>query len=206
MDKIKSLWLLRFFIFNVRAFHLKQNLLDERLQYFADIICADLKSAKYDEVQLISHSNGTILSIPLLYKIFNSGVEHSKLSVLSLGHCLPLATYYRSAHKIKSELKYLSHQNFTWNDIGSKPDGVCFTKQNPFLPHSIKNTTAKALLYSAAFYKYYEPENYKKIKRNKFDMHFRYLYCTDKPSPFNFFSIITSTNKLEKTLSHKQLP
>lgn len=203
LDKIKSLWLLRFFIFNVRAFHLEQNLLDTRLQYFADIICADLESDKYDEIILISHSNGTILSVPLLYKIFNSGVNTKKLGVLSMGHCLPLATYYRSAKRIKSELKFLSEQDFIWHDIGSKPDGVCFAKQNPFLPLKLKNVKARAVLLSPAFYKYYEPENYKIIKRNKFELHFRYLYCTDKPSPYNLFSIITSNKTLDKALSHE---
>jgi hypothetical protein len=206
LDKIKTLWLLRFFIFNVENFHLSPEKLNPRIEDFSASIITALNDPKYDEVLLISHSNGTILSIPLLNKIFSSSVDTSKLKILTLGQCLLLTTYYKNALQIKQNLEFLSKQDLTWFDISSPADNICFPFLDPFMPNFPPSETraAKAVMLSPAFHKYYEEKKYKRLKRNKFLLHFQYLYCADRPSPYNFFNIITSPTPLAETIGSKK--
>ena len=202
LEHIKSLWLLRFFIFNCKAFHTDNTLLDKRLEEFKEIILHSLNDKSYDEVMIIAHSNGSIVMIPLLEQIFKNTPQEMqhKLSILTLGQCLPLATYYKRAYRLRNSLHYLAQQNFIWHDITSPADGVCFALHDIFMPIP-KPHHAKSALMTPQFHKYYTPENYKILRKNKFLLHFKYLETADKPSPYNFIKLITSSSSLSQTLA-----
>jgi hypothetical protein len=186
--------------------------MDERLNIFKTYILDSLND-DYDEVLLIAHSNGTILSVPLLNDIFNetTDIQKQKFRFLSFGHCIPLASFYRKSHKFLNQLDELSQKNFIWYDIGSPADGVCFALHNPFIsynkailgknndPQPIEHI-AKIQMFTPQFHKYYEKNNYQKLKKNKFLLHFQYMYCSDKPSPYNFYRLITHYKTLEENL------
>ncbi len=204
LDKIKSFWLLRFFIFNAKAFHITPDLPNERLEKFREMVTAALNNPAYDEVTLCTHSNGTILSVPLIASLYRTlpPEKTNKLQILSIGQCLPLATFYKSAKKLKADLKFLSETDLTWFDIGSPADGVCFALQDPFLPDNPPHAErkAKAVLHTPQFHKYYSKATYAALRKNKFDLHFRYFTREEKQSPMNLIALLTSKTPLAVSL------
>jgi hypothetical protein len=190
--------LLRFFIFNVHAFDKKPDLLNARIDDFVGHILAALNNSDIDEIQLIAHSNGSILMIPLLSRLFEKipPEQCKKLKILTLGQCIPLASYYRGAVKLRHDLNMLKQKNFVWYDFSSPADGVCFALHNPFKPDD-NDVTAQIRLKSPQFHKYFSKSDYAKLRQNKFEMHFQYLKTAPILSPYNIVRIMTDTVPLE---------
>ena len=205
LDKIKSLWLLRFFIFNAKAFHTEPDYLTERLTRFREIIAEDLKNDTYDEIILCGHSNGSILLVPLLADIYRNLPEAQtrKLKILTIAHCLPLATHYKRADKMKADLAGLAQQNITWHDLGSPADGVCFALYDAFHPENPPHEArpAKFIGLTPKFHKFYTKKTYQAVRRNKFALHFQYFLREEKISPYNLIRIFTANTPLEETLT-----
>ncbi|MEM6603392.1 MAG: hypothetical protein AAF621_05010 [Pseudomonadota bacterium] len=198
LDKIKSLWLLRFFIFNARAFGSYPHLTDERVQIFKAKILESLQDDSFDEVQIVAHSNGSILLIPLFNFLLPelSEAQRQKLKVLTLGHCIPLASYYRGAKLFVERMNKVKEYNISWCDLSSPADSVCFALHDPFsLEHHPQNV--RLTMKSPQFHKYYPPDMYKKMRRNKFDLHFRYFMTSPISSPYNLVALMTSSHPLE---------
>lgn len=198
LDKIKSLWLLRFFIFNAHAFRSQSNILKEHINHFKKEITNALADPEYDEVILCAHSNGSILTIPLLYSLRDQFTPENlkKLKILTLGHCIPLTSYYCDAKDFSHALKALKEYPLIWCDLSSPADSVSFALHDPFQPDP-ENKKTHLYMRSPQFHKYYSKENYKKLRKNKFDIHFAYLNNADTQSPFNFLAMMTSDQPLE---------
>lgn len=194
MVRFKALWLLRFFVFNHEAAREDDAELMDRLDDFAQRIHASF-AAGYDEVLIVAHSNGSILAVPLLEKIFALGELPPHARVLTLGHCIPLVSHLSYATRFRTELERLATREFSWLDIGFPPDGACYALTNPFLPYA-PDYKVRLKLLSARFYKYYDQLEYTELRRSKYQLHFEYLRTADKLSPLNYIGITTGRKTL----------
>lgn len=201
MRHLKSLWLMRFFVFNHQLAQEKDTELMERLDEFADKIIEKLKEPA-DEVLLVGHSNGSILMVYLLDKIASrlQGPWRGHVRVLTLGHCIPLISYLKTAPAMHSALKRIAKIPLYWCDIGFPPDGACYACTNPFLPDTHEYNTELHLL-SARFFRYYDPERYRRLRRNKYQLHFRYLMTGDRLSPLDYTALTTNASPLPETVA-----
>lgn len=203
-QKIKSLWLLYFFIFNAESFTKNASILDSHYNAFAKQIKAALEDQNYDEVICAAHSNGSILMIPLLEHLITiyPELDFNKFKILTLGQCIPLASYLRHAKEFHKKIETVKQHPFIWCDLSSPADGVCFALHNVFNPYEGTEKT-NMILKSPQFHKYYSADDYRKMRRNKFKMHFAYLETPPKKSPFGFVSLLLSRQPLEDILNNE---
>jgi hypothetical protein len=200
IQKIKTIWLLRFFIFNSNSFNSEKTDVRARVAKFASVIKKELEENAYDEIALICHSNGTILISPLLSELSKICDESliNKITILSLGQCIPLISCNKKAKLYKDDLKKAAKFGCKWVDLSYPADGAAYAKTNPLYPidQELEEVNLQFDLHSPRFYKYFSPQRYKKLKRNKFDLHFQYLKNTDKPSKYNYLFLTTNNHKI----------
>ncbi|CAA6805982.1 MAG: Unknown protein [uncultured Sulfurovum sp.] len=203
-DKLAVFWLLRIFVFSARyAFHEKKNL-DLRLNEFSAFIEKRIETAKennIDEILLVSHSVGSILSIPLLEKILKK-TEHNqsdvKLSVLVLGECIPLVSGINHALEYKSKMQFVAQStNLFWLDYTTVIDGACFPQLNYFEDANIQIKEKESFhFHTGRFHTLFSKKTYKQLRKNKYLTHFIYFMATEISGNYNFFKMTAGSKKL----------
>jgi hypothetical protein len=191
--KMHAPWLLRFFVFNSELGGSGADpALNARLDAFADEIEAALDQG-WDEVVLLTHSNGSILCVPLLARLLRrrGGALPANFTFMTMGHCIPLVACRRDATAFKEELAYLASQDFRWIDIGSPPDGAAYSGVNPMLLVAPDPRPRMELL-SPRFHLFYDPETYHKGYANKYEIHFDYLRTGDRVSEIDWPSLMAT--------------
>ena len=202
LHRMKSFWLLRFFIFNDELTRGTEDPeLMQRLGLFADRIAAELATDDHDEVLLITHSNGSILSVPLMAMLMDrfGPIFPERFTLLTLGQCIPLLAQRRDARPFHADLAKVATASFDWVDIGYMPDGAAFSKVDPFGPvHHGGNVRLEQL--SPRFFAFWNKAAYNKRRKNKYELHFDYLRCGDRPSPIDHVSMTAGRRPLRDAL------
>ena len=201
-------WLLRFFIFNAElAADEGGPALAERLDAFAYEIAAEL-DGDWDEVLLVTHSNGSILAMPLMARLLRAraGEMPDRFTLVTLGHCIPLVAARRDALKFREELSEVSRGHFEWLDIGSPPDGAAFHSVDPMALVAADHRPHLDQV-SPRFHLFYDPETYHSGIANKYEIHFDYLRTGDRVSPLDFASITASAHGIDASVdAFRQIP
>jgi hypothetical protein len=197
LNKFKSLWLLRFFIFNdALSEHGVPPALDARLDAFAALVAASF-AGDDDEILLVTHSNGSILAVPLMEKLLalTGGDIPAKFALVTLGHCIPLITLRADANRFRQSLIAANAGRYRWIDIGSPPDGAAYTQSDPFkLVGGVK--TPQLQMISARIFKFHDPAAYEAKRKDKYEFHFEYLRCGDRLSPIDHPSMTAGPRSL----------
>ncbi|UVO52373.1 hypothetical protein M0208_18350 [Sphingomonas sp. SUN019] len=203
LTRVHAPWLLRFFIFNgeLSADGATQAAVDARLDEFADEIVGELDGA-WDEVLLITHSNGSILAVSLMNRLLDRmpGPLPANFALVTMGHCIPLIACRRDATRFHGELRRLGTHDFRWIDVGSPPDGAAYFGVNPMLIVGAEARPRMELL-SPRFHLFYEPATYHKGYANKYEIHFDYLRTGDRVSPIDYPSLMASPRTIDQSVA-----
>lgn len=197
-------WLLRIYLFCSSYGFLKNKDLSDRADGFSDLISQELKAKTCDEVLIIGHSVGATLLTSVIAKIFKKHREEkAKIKIITLGHCLPATSFLPWAKNFKQELKIISERrNIYWLDVTSGVDGACTPKNLPF--DKINNSPkAHVKKISPRFHKMFEASEYKKIKKNKFRIHFQYIIASEKKTDYDYFKITAGSNNFLNNFDSK---
>jgi hypothetical protein len=125
--------------------------LDVRLDEMADRLVESVEArmrhpgaAPLREVMVLGYSSGTILAanvmaraMPRLVELVDSRRTNkgATLSLVTLGQCIPIASAWPEARRIRDELEILSESaTLTWHDYSASSDGAAFWKSPPWLP------------------------------------------------------------------------
>ncbi|OWK32946.1 hypothetical protein [Sphingomonas mucosissima] len=195
-------WLLRFFVFNSELgsgdAHPE---IEARLDLFADEIVASFDQS-WDEIILLTHSNGSILSVPLMVRLLDrcGGAMPAHFALVTMGHCIPLVACRRDATRFHDQLRHLARADFRWIDIGSPPDGAAYFGVNP-MAIVAPDPRPRMELLSPRFHLFYNPETYHKGYANKYEIHFDYLRMGDRRSPLDFPSLMTAAKPIDASVA-----
>jgi hypothetical protein len=202
LAKLVVPWLLRFMTYHgALARHGPGEALDARLDTFAARIASEL-DGDWDEVQLVTHSAGTILGMRLLRRVIalRGGVLPDCFVMLGLGQVVPVIGLRRDAAWYHDDLRALADQSLRYVDISSPPDGAAYYNVNPFtLVTSIH--AARVDMLSPRFHLFYEPENYHGGWSNKYEAHFDYLRVGDRLSPLDFISLTAGRRTVDEAVA-----
>jgi len=199
--RVHAPWLLRFFVFNSELGGGEDDpALEKRLSVFADEILASF-AGDWDEILLLTHSNGSILAVPLMKRLLEGadGALPANFALVTMGHCIPLVAGRRDATRFKDQLRYLANHDFRWIDIGSPPDGAAYSGVNPMLLVTPDPRPRMELL-SPRFHLFYDPETYHKGYANKYEVHFDYLRTGDRVSEIDFPSLMAKPRTIEQSI------
>lgn len=145
-----------------------------------------------DEVLVVGHSSGAHLAVSILADLVREGADHAPaLSLLTLGHVVPMISFLPDAHRLRGDLALLSCCDaLSWVDVSAPGDGCCFALCDPV---SVTGLACEAkrwpLVISAAFSQTLSPARWQALKRRYFRLHFQYLCAFDRPNDYDYFQI-----------------
>lgn len=186
--RVRAGWMLRFFAYNARAEGGEGDpALAERLDLFADRIAAAL-AEEWDEVLLVTHSNGSILAVPLMARLLErfGGAMPARFTLVTLGQCIPLVLSRTDRPAFRERLAAVGRGHFQWVDIGSPPDGAAFHGVNPVALAGLDQRFLMEQL-SPRFHLF--RTRARAGWADKYELHFDYLRAGDRPSPLDYPSI-----------------
>ena len=195
--KIAVFWLLRLYIFCGTYVSRPNAPLMQRIETFAAHIAETIgrsEEREVDEILIVAHSIGTVLAIPLLARVLEK-VDHDygllrRVSVLTLGECIPLVSFLEEADDYRRQMRQISDKGLFWADFTSPIDQVCFALVDFYAESGVAvSEQHKPRYLSPRFHTLYHPETYSEMKKDIMTSHFMYLMSSDIPGTYDYFKI-----------------
>jgi hypothetical protein len=169
---------------------------EARMTQFADRIAAALAS-DVDEVLVVGHSSGAYIAVSVLADLIRAGRVPSDgpaLSLLTLGHVVPMVSFLPQATRLRADLAFLSAQDIPWVDVTAPGDGCAFALCDPVAVTGVAPAAKRGpLVISAAFTQTLKPETQKALRWKLFELHFQYLNAFDnlpgRSDDYDYFKI-----------------
>lgn len=173
--------------------------LEARIAAFADRI-AEVLEGDWDEVLVVGHSSGAYLAVSVLADLIRSGRARTdgRLSLLTLGHVVPMASFLPRAGRLRADLRHLSARpEVAWVDVTAPGDACCFGLCDPVAVSGAEPPDRRGpLVLSAAFTRTLSSERQRKLRGRWFRLHFQYLCAFDRPGDYDYFAITAGPRRL----------
>lgn len=174
--------------------------LDERLVSFREAIAAALKS-DVDEVLVVGHSSGAHLAVSVLAELIRRGEVPNAgpaLSLLTLGHVVPMVSFLPRAWQLRDDLHYLaSRRELAWVDVTAPGDACAFALCDPVAVSGVcPKEKYWPLVVSAAFSQTLSRSRWRRLRWRFFRLHFQYLHAFDTPGDYDYFQITAGPKTL----------
>lgn len=202
--RLNSYWLLRIYAFTRRQAgeHLAD--LEERLDGFARQLVDRARAAQDDEILVVGHSTGTIIAVSVLARALQLdpalASRGPRISLLTLGQCIPILSFLPKARRFRDELARVAHApDIDWVDFTAPTDGACFALVDPVAATGIARQAGvepKPKLLSARYVTLFTPQTYARMKLNWYRHHFQYLMAGEKVGDYDYFAITAGSQTL----------
>ena len=169
-------------------------------------------SAPLRELLFVGYSTGSVVAgsvmaraLPALLALQDpmrtgpgaaSGGHRFALSMLTLGHCTPVATDWRAAGRVRDELRRLGEcESLTWHDWSAPADWAAFWRTPPWPAGS----RLQGLQRSPRFHLQVSPAAYAALKRDRRQMHLQYLRPPEfavEPPGYDWFRLTAGPQTL----------
>ena len=163
-------------------------------------------AAPLREVMFVGYSSGTVMAtsvmaraLPRLKDLLEDRrtQKGATLSLLTLGHCLPIAAEWPEARQTRAELDLLSEcPTLTWHDYSSAKDRAAFWREPPWpQPALLKGRQASPPFKTAA-----SALKFAALRRERREMHLQYLKPpagrADDADVYDFFLLVCGPQTL----------
>ena len=167
--------------------------LEKRLVVFRERVAQALAS-DVDEVLIVGHSSGAQLAVSLASDLLaqNQVPRHGpSLSVLTLGHVIPMVSFLPKAGRLRRDLNRLGGaEDIAWIDVSAPGDGCSFALSDPVAVSGVSPAHQRwPLVLSAAFSHTLSSSMRAKLRHRYFRLHFQYLCAFDQPGDYDYFQI-----------------
>ncbi len=167
---------------------------EERMAVFADRI-AEVLQSDVDEVLVVGHSSGAYIAVSVLADLVREGrvpANGPVLSLLTLGHVVPMVSFLPRATRLRDDLAFLSAHHIAWVDVTAPGDGCSFALCDPVAVTGIApEGKTGPLVLSAAYSQTLSAVRQKALKWKLFELHFQYLNAfdalPDTPDAYDYF-------------------
>ncbi|MBY6200143.1 hypothetical protein KUV65_02120 [Maritalea mobilis] len=140
-----------------------------------------------DEVLVVGHSSGAYIAVSILADLIRAGrvpADGPCLSLLTLGHVVPMVSFLPQAGRLRADLAYLAvREELSWVDVSAPGDGCAFALCDPV---AVSGMAAEGkrwpLVISAAYTQTLRPETWAALRWRLFELHFQYLNAFDNLS------------------------
>lgn len=169
---------------------------EERMQAFTDRI-AEVLQSDVDEVLVVGHSSGAYIAVSVLADLVRAGrvpKDGPVLSLLTLGHVVPMVSFLPKATRLRADLAFMAAQDVTWVDVTAPGDGCSFALCDPVAVSGVAPVERTGpLVISAAFTQTLSAARQKVLKWQLFELHFQYLNAfdnlPDRPDAYDYFRV-----------------
>ncbi|CAM3266616.1 hypothetical protein PANO111632_11165 [Paracoccus nototheniae] len=182
--------------------------LEDRLSQFRDRLRQIIDDGP-DEVLVVGHSSGAYLAVSLLADLLREGPPRAggpALSLLTLGHVVPMAAFLPDAGRLRDDLGYLGRaEGIFWLDVTAPGDACCFALCDPVAVCGAGGAGQRwPLVISAAFTQTLSPERLSAMKNRWFRLHFQYLCAFDRPGDYDYFAITAGPQTLDRRFAGRK--
>ncbi len=196
-DRFRSFWLLRVYGAMQPWAYGKIPEMDERIREFANHIIERIRGSDADEILVVGHSVGTILTIPLVVELLKRepelGTKGPAFGLVSLGNCLPLVSLLPGSVKLREDLKTVATApGVRWLDFSARRDGASVTQVDPLKISGIsrpEGIPVRPQQFPVRIVKMFPPDVYAVIKKDIFRIHFQYIMAGELLTDYDFFAI-----------------
>lgn len=196
-DRFRSFWLLRVYGAMQPWAYGKIPEIDERIREFATDMVEKIRASDADEILLVGHSVGTILTVPLVAELLKLepqlGAKGRNFGLVSLGNCLPLVSLLPGSKQLREDLKTVATApGVRWVDFSSRRDGASVTQVDPLKVSGIfrpKGIPVRPQQFPVRIVKMFPPAVYNVIKKDIFRIHFQYIMAGEILTDYDFFAI-----------------
>ena len=159
--------------------------LAQRVEDWAALIVA--RSVDVDEVLIVGHSSGAALAVHIAARLG----EDAPISLLTLGHVVPMVSFLPTAGDLRRDLHTVSQrENVYWLDVTAPSDGACFALADPVAVSGVAVEDApNPTVISGTFLRHMSPEQVRQHKRRYFRKHVQYLCAFGRPGVYDYFRI-----------------
>ena len=169
---------------------------EARMRDFADRIAAAL-TGDVDEVLVVGHSSGAYIAVSVLADLLRAGrlpASGPALSLLTLGHVVPMVSFLPRATRLRKDLAFLCAQDVPWVDVTAPGDGCSFALCDPVSVTGVAPADKRwPLVISAAYTRTLTPKTQAALRWKLFELHFQYLNAFDNlpgaPDDYDYFRI-----------------
>ena len=193
-------YLMHDYAFTARLRGVYPSVLETRLNQFSERISAALRE-DLDEVLVVGHSSGAYLAVSTLADLLRARPlpkNTPALSLLTLGHVVPMASFLPKATRLRADLAWLSTRDeLFWLDVTAPGDACSFALCDPVAVTGVAPPNQKwPLVISAAFSHTLSPQMQQELRRRWIRLHFQYLHAFDQPKDYDYFAITCGTRTL----------
>lgn len=205
-DRFRSFWLLRVYGAMQPWAYGQIPEIDERIREFATDMVRKIRASDADEVLLVGHSVGTILSVPLVAELLklepDLGMKAQSFGLVSLGNCLPLVSLLPGSKQLRADLRTVATApGVRWVDFSAKRDGASVTQVDPLKVSGIPRPAdipVRPQQFPVRIVKMFPPEVYDAVKKDIFRIHFQYIMAGRILTDYDFFAITAGPVSLEE--------
>jgi len=206
----KTQWILRSYAFAGRLSLGRVPELGPRLDAMAAEICRQAKTATDDEILVVGHSLGTVLSASVLARAFRQDPDLARhgpaIGLLTLGHCTPLLSNLPGATDFRADLAVLAQRtDFCWVDFSDPMDDYAFPGVDPLRAAGVQAVRpGHPQMKSPHFERLFAPGPDRMPAMNQHEIHQEYLRparAAQAPGGYDFFAITAGPLRLAERYS-----
>ncbi|CUH39119.1 hypothetical protein JSE7799_01840 [Jannaschia seosinensis] len=197
-NRLFAYYLMHDFAFTARGRGAYAVELEARLASFGGRI-AKAASGGADEVLVVGHSTGAHMAVSALADLIRDGrLPPGRVSLLTLGHVVPMVSFLPEAGRLRSDLHLMGGQDDVfWLDVTAPGDGCAFALCDPVAVSGVAPARQTGpLVLSAAFTQTLSPGRWRALRHRFFRLHFQYLCAFDRPGAYDYFRITAGPKTL----------
>lgn len=168
-----------------------------RLDAFAHRIVAAVQATEAEEVLIVGHSTGTTVAVDVAARALaldpSLGERGPAVAVLTIGSCLPVVGFVRTADKLRGHVARLATDpSILWVEYQAPQDVLCAFGFDPVRDLGLRLEGARhnPTIRSAKFKEIILPATYRKIRWNFFRMHFQFLMANEVLGEYDYPMIV----------------
>ncbi|MFZ2989093.1 hypothetical protein [Ideonella sp.] len=195
--RLDSEWLLRLYGFTVAQAAGRLPELEQRMDAMAEALVRRAQAEPCAELMVVAHSTGGMLAASVLARALKLapelGREGAGLSLVTLGHCIPILAWLKPAQRFRGELTSLANTpQLVWWDISAPTDWAAFARVPPWL------TAGSARLHqrSPRFHQALHPQHYQQLLKNRHALHMQYLRAPDLAGGYDLICLTAGPTTL----------
>jgi pimeloyl-ACP methyl ester carboxylesterase len=167
-----------------------------RLEGFARRIVAAVQATDAQEVLIVGHSTGTTVAVEVAARALDLdpklGDRGPALALLTVGSCLPVVGFVRTADKLRGHIARLATAaSLLWVEYQAPQDVLNAFGFDPVrdLQLQLEAPRRNPTIRSAKFRETILPATYRRIHWDFFRMHFQFLMANDIPGEYDYLMI-----------------
>jgi hypothetical protein len=207
-QRLNTSWLLRIYQFAAAWRSGRTPDVQQRVERAAGEVLRALREPEVDEVLLVGFSVGSLLAVSTAARVqqaaAGTGIALDRLSVLTLGQCIPLLGLMDGADAFRAELAALGRPpRVGWIDFSSPTDWGSFALVDPLaiaLGSAGPDRPFGPRMASPRFHTMFPPDAYATLVRDKRRIHLQYLMAGQLPAVYDYFAITAGPGRLADRL------